>query len=1036
MKPLPILSYLSRWHCLRTGLLGAILMMLIGCQSSAPESELALSGTVAPQSADDFLIVDCLLPGQVRKLGGQLTYLTARRPIRTSAVNCEIRGGEYVAYDRADYSTALKIWLPKAQEGDAIAQNYVGEIYEKGLGIEPDYATAAHWYRQAAEQGNARAQINMGHLSEKGLGVKQDMQVALNWYRKASGLGGDELQFASTLKAEYAAQEQELTSLRSELAQHRQAEAQLHAEVQRTQQQLQSKQRALDEAEREMEQIRQQLESLKATPVGAASPPPASDPQLQQQIAALDRDKQQLQQQLQRANTELGSHQQELAATQRELDNTRMQLEQQRQLAASRSAQEQDKALLEQLEQRNRELERQQQRYEQAIAESRQQQQTLQRQLDDKERQVQVTEQRLQQSEAELASSRASYEQELQQFAEETQAQQQRREAEVAALQQQLEEGQQQRQQLQQERELLLSSQSGSEELLQQTQSQQQALQRQLDDKQQQLLAQQQQLQQREAELADLRKQYDQAQQQAGAQSQAEQRAREQEMAELEQQIAQSRQRGQQTEQELGRLQSQQTDLQLQLASSRQQQQELTRQLSDKERQLQQLNQSLEQSQSTLAARSARYESELQQFAEETQAQQRRRQAEIAALERELQTRQQLVNTQQSQITQLQQEVMQQERQLSELEAAETQELAQLEPPTIEIIEPPIILMRGVPSVRLQAPVNEREVIGKVVAPAGLLTFQVNGKSEPVSANSLFRIKIPVRSETTPVEIVAVDKQGRRVVASFSLISEHKADETAVKPADTGRGRMDLGNYYALVIGNNLYQHFPSLNTAKNDARETEQLLRERYGFKTTLLLDADRYQILSALNQLRQQLTEHDNLLIYYAGHGELDKVNDRGYWLPIDAEQGNNANWISNVDITDILNAMEAKQVMVVADSCYSGTLSLSSMPRLELSIPEQNRNEWIRALAQVKARTVLTSGGVQPVPDAGGGGHSIFAKAFLESLRSNSRILEGHALYREVLERVQLQAAKLNLDQVPEYAPIHHAGHEAGEFFFRPL
>jgi hypothetical protein len=117
-----------------------------------------------------------------------MTFLTARRPIKTAAGDCEIRGGEYVAYDRADYRTALNVWLPQAQEGDKEAQTYVGEIYEKGLGVPPDYVVAAAWYRKAAAQGHSRAQINMGFLYEKGLGVERDPRQALTWYRQASGL--------------------------------------------------------------------------------------------------------------------------------------------------------------------------------------------------------------------------------------------------------------------------------------------------------------------------------------------------------------------------------------------------------------------------------------------------------------------------------------------------------------------------------------------------------------------------------------------------------------------------------------------------------------------------------------------------------------------------------------------------------------------------------------------------------------------------------------------------------------------------------
>ncbi len=874
-----------------------IVLVLAGCQGEGALMQPAAMPEAAARNADDFLIVDCMLPGQLRRLGQQMTYQTARRPIRTSAVNCGIRGGEYVAYDRADYASALKVWLPKAQQGDPIAQNYVGEIYEKGLGLAPDYTLAAHWYRMAAEQGHAPAQINLGHLSEKGLGGPRDRQAALNWYRQASGLTGDQLQFSSTLKAEYAEQERELTSLRSELSERREAEARLRAEVQHTQQQLQTRQRSLDDARQQMEQIRRQLEDAKSSRGGAARPPAETNTELKQQLTSLSRDKQtlqrqleglgqnestlqrqlgdkqqqldQLQTQLQRAESELAGHQQELSSTRQDLDLTRSQLSQERQRSSERPVPSEEQARLLQLEQRNRELQGQQQRYEQLIVQSRGQQQQLQQALSD-----------------------------------------------------------------------IQGEQSGSQQQMQQYREQQQALQRQLDDKERQLLAMQQQQGQSEADLAASR---------------------------------------------------------------------------------------------------ARYESELAMFAEETQAQRQRRQSEIAALEQQLQERQQRVSSQQSSIDELRQHVRQQEGQLTQLAKAEPMSLREPEPPSIEIIEPPVVQMRGVASVRLQTPLLEREVIGKVVAPAGLLSFQVNGKAVAVGDNSLFQVKVPIRSDSTPVEIVAVDKQGRRVVAAFSLITEVPAvSNVSGAPVEkTSREpELALGNYYALIIGNNQYRHFPSLNTAKNDAREAEKLLRARYGFKTTLLLDADRYAILSALNRMRQELTEQDNLLIYYAGHGELDRVNDRGYWLPVDAEPGNNANWISNVDVTDILNAIRAKQVMVVADSCYSGTLSLSSMPRLELSIPEANRNEWIMTLAQVRARTVLTSGGVKPVPDSAGGNHSVFARAFLDTLNGNRRVLEGHALYRDVLKRVQQRKLGPELQQVPEYAPIHHAGHEAGEFFFRPF
>jgi len=110
---------------------------------------------------------------------------------------------------------------------------------------------------------------------------------------------------------------------------------------------------------------------------------------------------------------------------------------------------------------------------------------------------------------------------------------------------------------------------------------------------------------------------------------------------------------------------------------------------------------------------------------------------------------------------------------------------------------------------------------------------------------------------------------------------------------------INFGKYYVLVIGNNEYKNLRKLKTARNDAEAVSTLLNKEYGYEVTLLLDATRKQIMDAFSNLRKNLTQQDNLLIYYAGHGYLDKDTGRGYWLPVDAEADSPANWISTSDI-----------------------------------------------------------------------------------------------------------------------------------------
>ena len=108
---------------------------------------------------------------------------------------------------------------------------------------------------------------------------------------------------------------------------------------------------------------------------------------------------------------------------------------------------------------------------------------------------------------------------------------------------------------------------------------------------------------------------------------------------------------------------------------------------------------------------------------------------------------------------------------------------------------------------------------------------------------------------------------------------------------------IEWGKYYALVIGNNNYEFdFDPLKTAVNDAVEIADILENKYGFEVTLSLNATRETIYKELKILSKVLKENDNLLIYYAGHGELDEEENRGYWLPIDADVEKRSKWINN--------------------------------------------------------------------------------------------------------------------------------------------
>ena len=278
---------------------------------------------------------------------------------------------------------------------------------------------------------------------------------------------------------------------------------------------------------------------------------------------------------------------------------------------------------------------------------------------------------------------------------------------------------------------------------------------------------------------------------------------------------------------------------------------------------------------------------------------------------------------------------------------------------------------------------------------------------EGTTTHALQGVKPKDGAETLLAEVRGLKREVRGIARDTSL--------AALKG-------IDFGNYHALIIGINDYKELPVLKTAVNDAKAVAQVLQDEYGFKITLLLNPTRTEIIDALDKFRATMGSRDNLLIYYAGHGWLDTEADRGYWLPVDAKSDRRSQWVSNVTITDTLKALQAKHVMVVADSCYSGTLARSANVGLR-------SGDYFKRMSKKTARVAMVSGGLEPVADKGGGGHSPFAKAFIAALRDNREfVLDGTQLFNKVRRPVMVAA-----DQTPQYSDVKNAGHDGGDFLF---
>src|SRR5690606_10476517 len=228
------------------------------------------------------------------------------------------------------------------------------------------------------------------------------------------------------------------------------------------------------------------------------------------------------------------------------------------------------------------------------------------------------------------------------------------------------------------------------------------------------------------------------------------------------------------------------------------------------------------------------------------------------------------------------------------------------------------------------------------------------------------------------------------------------------------------------------------LPTPQGEATRAAALLRDRYGFTVQVLHDADDVSMLRALNELNAVLKPEDNLLIYYAGHGMRLQAASReaGYWLPVNAEAPpKDTFWVPNEQITAHLGRLPARRILVVADSCYSGLLS-EDPGMVFLKDPGAVSLDYVKFKLPKRARLLISSGGDKPVLDAGGDGHSVFSRAFLDVLEQNRGVLSTPSLFVQLRERVKVGAQRDGFSQVPEIKAIKTAGHEIGDFFFVPV
>ena len=175
-----------------------------------------------------------------------------------------------------------------------------------------------------------------------------------------------------------------------------------------------------------------------------------------------------------------------------------------------------------------------------------------------------------------------------------------------------------------------------------------------------------------------------------------------------------------------------------------------------------------------------------------------------------------------------------------------------------------------------------------------------------------------------------------KIVLSFLLLAvliAATAEYGLNLTARAAKRARSFGENHALIIGINDYKQWPKLKSPVSDAEAIAKVLTEKYNFKKSniaLLTDKTQTQptltnILTAFDKYVNDLTEKDNLLIFFSGQSTEDDEGDT-YWIPIDGNKTTKLTWLKHTDVIEAYFGSEnfkVKNFCILTDSLFSRKL-----------------------------------------------------------------------------------------------------------------
>ncbi|WP_439127338.1 hypothetical protein, partial [Polaribacter sp.] len=344
-------------------------------------------------------------------------------------------------------------------------------------------------------------------------------------------------------------------------------------------------------------------------------------------------------------------------------------------------------------------------------------------------------------------------------------------------------------------------------------------------------------------------------------------------------------------------------------------------------------------------------------------------------------------------------------------------------PPTVVITEPNIETSRGFKIVEAKKVL----VKGKATDADGIYEITVNGVEASVTEDGTFIANVPLKYGKNDLIVKATDIKQASSTKTFT-IKRKSADinNTIITTVDeTEKLDIGFGKYYALIIGVSDYTD-KTIEGLKGeptkDAQDLADVLVNNYNFddeNVTILKSPTENEIIKEFYNLKKKVGKNDNVLIFYAGHGNYDEVSEKGYWMPSDTNMEFEGNVILNTSVVSYIKSINSKHTLLISDACFSGSI-------LKTDRSYKTASKAVQKKYSLPSRRAITSGTLTTVPNK-----SVFMKYLLKRLTQNqSQYLSARQLFNMIEDPVINNTTG---DNQPQYAPISNTGDEGGDFIF---